>query len=159
MRIKVQILSGRTLQFKCHASDAIESVLDAHHFRSNVAVMAPLQGNRPLSDYHIQNGSTLFQVKTSLSLQIKPQEGRRFDLDVQASDTIGRVKQMIKPKTANENLPSGIPPQLQRLRFDGKDLPNESKISDHSILHQSMLSLRWSNLDMESHMDGLTANE
>ena len=59
----------------------------------------------------------------------------------------------------SQNLPLGIPPQLQRLLFNGLALPNESKISDHPIFHQSMLSLRWSNLDMESHMDGLTANE
>ena len=131
------------------ASDTIDKIMEACDLMTDVKVMAPLQSGRTLSDYDIQNGSTLFLVRTSFPITIKPQEGSSFKLYLHPSDTIGMVKQMIEPRTTKIGLPLGIPPDLQRLRFDGVELENERKIIHLPINQFSILRLRWSNLDLE----------
>ena len=67
-------------------------------------------------------------------LFVKTLTGKTFTVKVDSADTIKHVKERIK-------YTEGIPCDQQKVRFDGKDLEDECKLSDYRIQNGSTLHL------------------
>ncbi|ODQ81348.1 hypothetical protein BABINDRAFT_7151 [Babjeviella inositovora NRRL Y-12698] len=77
-----------------------------------------------------------------MQIKVKTLTGREIELDVEPSDKIIRIKELMEEK-------EGIPPPQQRLIFQGKQLSDEntvgaSKVDAGAVLHL-VLTLRGGN--------------
>ena len=96
-----------------------------------------LEDKYTLADYNIHGESTteLAISEQKIRIFIKTQYiNRTITLDVDTSDTIGIIKEMIQDK-------EHVSPERQILRFSGEILHNEQKLSDINIQNYSTLDL------------------
>ena len=140
MQIFVKMSDGRKIGLEVEESYSIEKVKAIVEKKKGISsdqqllifAEQKLKDGLTLSDYNIQNGSTVDLLQKTLFVKMDAKQ--RISLAVEPSDSIEKVKAKIQNK-------AGIPSEELHLSFGDKDLDDAYTISDYNIKEGSTLQL------------------
>ena len=141
MQIYAQTLTSETTTLDVKASDTIKHIKTKiqaakgipMHQQRLIFVEQVLEDGRKLSDYNIQDQSTLSLVSTPLQvIFIKLPKGRRYPLEVGPGTTIDEIADMIGEH-------DDVVGDYVRLKHGRTLLEDGRTLSDYNIQHQDVL--------------------
>ncbi|KAK7108511.1 polyubiquitin-like [Littorina saxatilis] len=147
MKIHVKTLVGKTITVEVSPSDTVATVkakveekepdFPQHKQRLLYGRDVQMDDGRSLTSYSVKDGDTLhLLIRSVVPMQIfvKSLIGKTVTLDVNASDTVLQLKRQVEEREE-------IPPDMQRLIFNGKQLEDERTLASYNITRLATLHL------------------
>ena len=140
INIFVKTYTGKTVTLEVDQANKIKTVklkiqdkgITSDPFRL-VFAGKQLEDDHTLSDYNVQNESTLL-LRVSINIFVKTLTCKIITLEVNPADTIELVKQKIQDKGMISSLPF-------RLVFADKQLEDDHTLSDYNIQRETILHI------------------
>ena len=135
--IRLEVLASDTIEVVKVKIQSIEGILPDH--QQLIFVDEQLQDNKTLSEYNIQNESTLhliLRLRDGMQICIKTVSDKTITIKGERSDTIETVKVKIQDEDS-------VPPDRQRLNSASNQLEDSQTLSDYNIQKKFTLYLVW----------------
>jgi len=143
MEIKIKTPDGKVIPIQVEPTDTVQDV--RKKIADQTGMPVPEEDltfndttlddpNSTLADNDIKHGDTL--TLEPMHINVKHWDGTVITLDVNPTDTIGDIKSMVDDKM-------DIPPEYQRLKFEGKPLKKDGKtLKDYNIKNKDTIELQ-----------------